>query len=38
MYLKHTHDIDEAQPRYGLKLWMLLTFEMWRRRVIENEE
>ncbi|HEC84858.1 MAG: hypothetical protein DRR08_05075 [Candidatus Parabeggiatoa sp. nov. 2] len=32
------YDIGEAQPRYGLKLWMLLTFEMWRRRVIENEE
>ena len=32
------YDIGEDQPRYGIKLWMLLTFEMWRRRVIENEE
>ena len=33
-----SYDTGEVQPRYGLKLWMLLTFEMWRRRVIENEE
>jgi len=33
-----SYDTGEVQPRYGLKLWMLLTFEMWRRRVIENDE
>jgi len=32
------YNIGEVHPRYGIKLWMLLTFEMWRRRIIENEE
>jgi len=32
------YNTGENHPRYGLKLWMLLTFEMWRRRIIENEE
>jgi asparagine synthase (glutamine-hydrolysing) len=31
------YDIEEGRGRYGLKLWMLLTFEIWRRIVIEGE-
>jgi CubicO group peptidase (beta-lactamase class C family) len=27
----------EGQGRYGIRLWMLLTFEPWRRLVIDNE-
>ncbi len=29
--------IEDAPGRYGLRLWMLLTFEIWRRLVIEGE-
>ena len=29
--------IDEGPGRYGLRLWMLLTFETWRRMVLEGE-
>jgi asparagine synthase (glutamine-hydrolysing) len=32
------YDIEESQARYGLRLWMLLTFEMWRRIVVERED
>nr|VFK37976.1 MAG: asparagine synthase (glutamine-hydrolysing) [Candidatus Kentron sp. SD]VFK42618.1 MAG: asparagine synthase (glutamine-hydrolysing) [Candidatus Kentron sp. SD] len=32
------YDTGELEPRYGMKLWMLLIFEIWRRRVIENEK
>lgn len=31
------YDIEEAGGRYGIKLWMLITFEVWRRIVIEGE-
>jgi asparagine synthase (glutamine-hydrolysing) len=31
------YNITEGQGRYGLRLWMLITFEMWRRIVIEGE-
>ena len=31
------YDIDQPNGRYGLRLWMLLTFELWRRMVIEGE-
>ena len=31
------YDIEEGPGRYGLRLWMLLTLEIWRRIVIENE-
>ena len=31
------HDIEEGPGRYGLRLWMLITFELWRRIVIEGE-
>lgn len=29
--------VEESQPRYGLRLWMLLTLELWRRVVVEGE-
>lgn len=31
------YDTVEGPGRYGLRLWMLLTFEIWRRIVIERE-
>ncbi len=31
------YNIEEGAGRYGLKLWMLITFEIWRRIVIEGE-
>lgn len=31
------YNIEEGPGRYGLKLWMLITFEIWRRIVIEKE-
>jgi len=31
------YDIEQPNGRYGLRLWMLLTFELWRRIVVENE-
>jgi len=31
------YDTEEGPGRYGLRLWMLLTFEIWRRIVIEGE-
>jgi len=31
------YDIEQPNGRYGLRLWMLLTFEVWRRIVVENE-
>lgn len=31
------YNIEEGAGRYGLRLWMLITFEIWRRIVIENE-
>ncbi|MEE8301703.1 MAG: asparagine synthase-related protein [Candidatus Tectomicrobia bacterium] len=31
------YDIEEGSGRYGLRLWMLLTFEIWRRLVVERE-
>ncbi|MEM7252687.1 MAG: asparagine synthase-related protein [Pseudomonadota bacterium] len=31
------YDTQEGPGRYGLRLWMLLTFELWRRMVIDGE-
>ncbi|MBU2547083.1 MAG: asparagine synthase C-terminal domain-containing protein [Proteobacteria bacterium] len=31
------YDVEEGPGRYGLRLWMLVTFEVWRRIVIEGE-
>lgn len=31
------YETEEGRGRYGLRLWMLLTFEIWRRIVIEEE-
>ena len=31
------YDIDEGPGRYGLRLWMLMTFEIWRRIVVDGE-
>ena len=31
------YDTQEGPGRYGLRLWMLLTFELWRRIVIDGE-
>jgi asparagine synthase (glutamine-hydrolysing) len=31
------YETEEGPGRYGLRLWMLLTFEIWRRMVIEGE-
>jgi asparagine synthase (glutamine-hydrolysing) len=31
------YDTEEGPGRYGLRLWMLLTFEIWRRIVVEGE-
>ncbi|MDJ0840082.1 MAG: asparagine synthase-related protein [Acidobacteriota bacterium] len=32
-----SYEIEEGRGRYGIKLWMLITFEIWRRLVIEGE-
>lgn len=32
------YDTEEAGARYGLWLWMLMTFEMWRTLVIDGEQ
>ena len=32
-----SYDIEEGRGRYGLRLWMLITFELWRRIVVERE-
>lgn len=31
------YDTEEGEGRYGLRLWMLLTFEIWRQLTLENE-
>lgn len=31
------YDTEEGPGRYGIRLWMLLTFELWRRIVVERE-
>jgi asparagine synthase (glutamine-hydrolysing) len=31
------YDIEALNPRFGLRLWMLITFEIWRRIIIEGE-
>jgi asparagine synthase (glutamine-hydrolysing) len=31
------YDTEEAHGRYGIRLWMLLTFEMWRAIVVDGE-
>lgn len=30
------YDTEEAMGRYGIRLWMLLTFELWRRDVFKD--
>lgn len=32
-----SYETEEGPGRYGIRLWMLLTFELWRRLVIEGE-
>jgi len=32
------YSIEEGNGRYGMRLWMLLTFEIWRRMVIEGKQ
>ncbi|MEO2034162.1 MAG: asparagine synthase-related protein [Planctomycetaceae bacterium] len=32
-----SYNIEEGRGRYGLRLWMLTTFELWRRIVVEGE-
>jgi len=32
-----SYDTEEGPGRYGLRLWMLLSFEIWRRIVVERE-
>lgn len=32
-----SYNIEEGPGRYGIRLWMLLTFEIWRRIVLERE-
>ncbi len=32
-----SYNIEDGRGRYGLKLWMLTTFEIWRRIVVEGE-
>ena len=31
------YDLDDGRGRYGIKLWMLLTFERWRRHVFDHD-
>ena len=31
------YNIEEGNGRYGIRLWMLITFEIWRRIVLEGE-
>ena len=31
------YSIEEGNGRYGMRLWMLLTFEIWRRMVIDGK-
>ena len=31
------YDIEEGPGRYGLRLWMLITFEIWRRITLDGE-
>ena len=31
------YNIEEGAGRYGIRLWMLITLEIWRRIVIEGE-
>ena len=31
------YDTEEGIGRYGLRLWMLITFELWRRIVVDGE-
>jgi asparagine synthase (glutamine-hydrolysing) len=31
------YDVEAARGRYGLRLWMLITFEIWRRIVVDGE-
>lgn len=31
------YDIEEGAGRYGMRIWMLLTFELWRRVVVDRD-
>ncbi|MDV6032154.1 MAG: asparagine synthase [Phycisphaera sp. RhM] len=31
------YDIEEGAGRYGMRLWMLMTFELWRRVVVDRD-
>ena len=31
------YDTEEGPDRYGLRLWVLLTFKIWQRMMIEGE-
>jgi asparagine synthase (glutamine-hydrolysing) len=31
------YETEQANGRYGLRLWMLLTFEVWREIVVEQK-
>ena len=31
------YETEEGAGRFGLKLWMLLTFELWRQLVVEED-
>jgi asparagine synthase (glutamine-hydrolysing) len=31
------YDTEEANGRYGIRLWLLLTFETWRAVVVNGE-
>ena len=31
------YNTEEGGSRFGLKLWMLITLELWRRIVVEGE-
>ena len=28
---------EESKGRYGIQLWMLITFEIWRKIILEGE-
>lgn len=32
-----SYETEEGPGRYGIRLWMLMTFELWRRVVVEGE-
>lgn len=30
------YDVEESSGRYGMRLWMLMTFELWREQLVER--